>query len=75
MPALRADHPPSPLRRRLLQAAVGVAGLAVSGGGARLLARPNFRDYPFTLGVASGEPSVDGFVLWTRLAPDPLHGP
>jgi len=74
MPALRADHPPSPLRRRLLQAAVGVAGLAVSGGGARLLARPNFRDYPFTLGVASGEPSVDGFVLWTRFAPDPLHG-
>ncbi len=27
---------------------------------------------PFTLGVASGEPSTDGFVLWTRLAPDPL---
>ncbi|WP_119420583.1 alkaline phosphatase D family protein [Desertibaculum subflavum] len=29
---------------------------------------------PFTLGVASGEPSADGFVLWTRLAPDPLAG-
>lgn len=29
---------------------------------------------PFTLGVASGDPSSDGFVLWTRLAPDPLHG-
>ncbi|OHV25436.1 hypothetical protein BBK14_22160 [Parafrankia soli] len=28
--------------------------------------------YPFTLGVASGEPSADGFVLWTRLAPRPL---
>lgn len=27
---------------------------------------------PFTLGVASGEPSPDGFVLWTRLAPEPL---
>lgn len=27
---------------------------------------------PFTLGVASGEPSPDGFVIWTRLAPDPL---
>jgi alkaline phosphatase D len=26
------------------------------------------------LGVASGEPSPDGFVLWTRLAPDPLNG-
>ncbi|MFI6813824.1 alkaline phosphatase D family protein [Nonomuraea sp. NPDC050328] len=27
---------------------------------------------PFTLGVASGDPSKDGFVLWTRLATDPL---
>jgi alkaline phosphatase D len=28
--------------------------------------------YPFTLGVASGQPSPDGFVLWTRLAVEPL---
>src|SRR3954468_10044631 len=28
--------------------------------------------YPFTLGVASGDPDHDGFVLWTRLAPAPL---
>jgi alkaline phosphatase D len=27
---------------------------------------------PFALGVASGAPRPDGFVLWTRLAPDPL---
>jgi alkaline phosphatase D len=27
---------------------------------------------PFTQGVASGDPATDGFVLWTRLAPDPL---
>jgi alkaline phosphatase D len=27
---------------------------------------------PFTLGVASCEPSPDGVVLWTRLAPQPL---
>ncbi len=26
---------------------------------------------PFTLGVASGSPSPDGFVIWTRIAPDP----
>ncbi|WP_083787356.1 alkaline phosphatase D family protein [Stackebrandtia nassauensis] len=26
----------------------------------------------FTLGVASGDPAPDGFVLWTRLAPDAL---
>jgi alkaline phosphatase D len=29
---------------------------------------------PFTLGVASGAPRTDGFVLWTRLAPNPLTG-
>jgi alkaline phosphatase D len=33
-----------------------------------------FRTNPFTLGVASGDPLPDGIVLWTRLAPDPLHG-
>jgi alkaline phosphatase D len=27
---------------------------------------------PFTLGVASGEPTHESVVLWTRLAPDPL---
>lgn len=27
---------------------------------------------PFPLGVASGDPLPDGFVLWTRLAPEPL---
>jgi alkaline phosphatase D len=35
-------------------------------------ARPDLRTDPFTLGVASGDPSSDGFVLWTRLAPDPM---
>jgi len=29
---------------------------------------------PFTLGVASGDPDPTSVVLWTRLAPDPLHG-
>ncbi len=28
---------------------------------------------PFKLGVASGDPSPDGFVIWTRLAPEPLE--
>ena len=31
-------------------------------------------DYPFNLGIASGDPAPDGVVLWTRLAPDPLNG-
>jgi alkaline phosphatase D len=34
--------------------------------------RPRFERSPFTLGVASGDPTDDGVVLWTRLAPDPL---
>jgi alkaline phosphatase D len=29
----------------------------------------DWRDDPFTLGVAAGVPRPDGFVLWTRLAP------
>lgn len=30
------------------------------------------KEYPFTLGVASGDPAEDSVVLWTRLATDPL---
>lgn len=37
------------------------------------LADPIFLTYPFQLGVASGDPSADGFVIWTRLAPDPFE--
>jgi alkaline phosphatase D len=39
-------------------------------------ARQNVKlsDQPFQLGVASGDPSPDGFVIWTRLAPKPLEG-
>ena len=33
----------------------------------------SFADYPFRLGVASGDPSHEGTVLWTRLAPQPLE--
>ena len=35
---------------------------------------PQFPGPPFSLGVASGDPSPDGVVLWTRLAPVPLEG-
>ncbi|HEY6740438.1 MAG TPA: alkaline phosphatase D family protein [Actinopolymorphaceae bacterium] len=33
----------------------------------------SFADYPFTLGVASGDPLPDSVILWTRLAPRPLQ--
>jgi alkaline phosphatase D len=29
--------------------------------------------YPFALGVASGDPAPDGFVIWTKIAPKPLE--
>jgi alkaline phosphatase D len=35
-------------------------------------ARAQFKDFPFSLGIASGDPAPDGFVIWTRLAPQPL---
>ncbi|RZM34000.1 MAG: alkaline phosphatase, partial [Sphingomonas sp.] len=38
-----------------------------------LIADPRFPNPPFTLGVASGDPDADGFVIWTRLAPLPLE--
>src|SRR5829696_4766000 len=35
--------------------------------------RVSFPADPFRLGVASGDPSSTGVVLWTRLAPRPLE--
>ena len=40
--------------------------------GEKEAAAAKFPSYPFTLGVASGDPLPDSVVLWTRLAPDPL---
>jgi alkaline phosphatase D len=53
-----------------------IGGLAIVGAGAlaRVQGRPRWDASPFTLGVASGDPSENGVVLWTRLAPDPLTG-
>lgn len=33
-----------------------------------------FEEYPFQLGVTSGDPVEDGVVLWTRLATKPVEG-
>jgi len=55
-------------RRQLIG---GSATLATGFVASRYFARAA-DGYPFTLGVASGEPTHDGFVLWTRLAPTPL---
>lgn len=42
------------------------ARVAQRGAGVRAIR------FPFELGVASGDPTPDGMVLWTRLAPAPL---
>lgn len=54
------------LTRRTLIGGLTTAWLATYGSTAVAAATP------FTQGVASGDPASDGFVLWTRLAPDPL---
>ena len=64
-------------RRRMLQAISSTAVAWPFLNLPRAIAadrRAVFADTPFTLGVASGDPSPDGFVLWTRLAPDPVNG-
>ena len=62
--------------RRTFLGLSGMSAAAVVFGAApfteQAVARPNFSDYPFSLGVASGDPKPHGAVLWTRLAPEPL---
>jgi alkaline phosphatase D len=50
-------------------ALTGLAGLSQIplAGSAVGAPRPRGGDYPFKLGVASGDPHPDGFVIWTRL--------
>src|SRR3546814_8321196 len=62
--------------RRTLLRAGGHAALFAALARTPALAAPKFLDDPFALGVASGDPAPDGFVIWTRLAPRPLepHG-
>jgi len=62
-------------RRQVIAAARTLALGAILAPVSAPIAQPRrFRDDPFTLGVASGEPASDGFVIWTRFAPDPLNG-
>lgn len=62
-------------RRSLLKSGAGLLLVSGLAGHAAVLARPLGAN-PFTLGVASGDPWPDGFVIWTRLATRPLdeHG-
>ncbi|EGY01290.1 Alkaline phosphatase D [Nitrospirillum viridazoti Y2] len=65
---------PEATRRALLKtfgATAATTFLLPSSVGSAL-AQAAFSNDPFSLGVASGDPLPDGFVLWTRLAPEPL---
>ncbi len=68
----------SPTSRRRFLAGAATAAIALGlqrSESVTFAERPGrLADDPFTLGVASGDPSPSGVVLWTRLAPDPLHG-
>jgi phosphodiesterase/alkaline phosphatase D-like protein len=62
-------------RRHLIEQ----AALATAAAHALWLPRsawsqPRISSNPFTLGIASGSPTHDGIVLWTRLAPTGLLG-
>jgi alkaline phosphatase D len=59
-------------RRFVTRAAAGLAGLALLPG-SDVRAMTGVGADPFTLGVASGDPTSGGVVLWTRLAPRPLE--
>jgi alkaline phosphatase D len=62
-------------RRTLITSGLG-AGLVIALPGTAVAdprnAEASLPTDPFTLGVASGDPWPDGFVLWTRLALNPL---
>src|SRR5688500_6815314 len=61
-------------RRRFLVFTGALAGTALyaQARGDLAQAAPPLPDYPFRLGVASGDPIPGGVSLWTRLAPEPL---
>ncbi|OYX81010.1 MAG: alkaline phosphatase [Brevundimonas sp. 32-68-21] len=61
--------PTLPMNRRLLLGGLVAASLVLRFGRAQAQAGGA---YVFPLGVASGDPAPDGFVLWTRLAVDPV---
>ncbi|MBI5128521.1 MAG: alkaline phosphatase D family protein [Rhodopseudomonas palustris] len=59
-------------RRTVLRGALGAGLAGTLPSAVRAADRISFKSDPFILGIASGDPAPDGFVLWTRLAPEPL---
>ena len=61
-------------RRTFLGGGLSAFALAVATFPSRPQQPVTGSSYPFSLGVASGDPLPGGAVLWTRLAPEPLSG-
>ncbi|MFD6856889.1 alkaline phosphatase D family protein [Rhodococcus sp. NPDC060090] len=63
-------------RRSFLTADLGISIVttvtSVSATGCGRARASGLKGDPFMLGVASGDPAPDGFVIWTRLALDPI---
>jgi alkaline phosphatase D len=57
-------------RRQILSTATIASTLTAP---AIVKAQKWFAGYPFALGVTSGDPAPDGFVIWTKLAPKPFE--
>src|SRR4051812_9897653 len=69
-------HPAMSVSRRQFLGTTSLAAAAAWSSRAIGALKQNVKlpDHPFQCGVASGDPSPDGFVIWTRLAPKPLEG-
>ena len=77
IPPMYPIRPPGGVNRRsFLAGSVSLAAAVLGREHAygAVTRTPVFSADPFSLGVASGDPAPDGFVLWTRLAPKPLEG-
>ncbi len=61
-------------RRQFVQgSALALAGCSAFREDTAGLYQSGEKEYPFRLGVASGDPTSDGVILWTRLVPEPLN--
>lgn len=64
------------INRRNLLRGLGASALLTASGSLfsrSVWGNPLFSSYPFSLGVSSGDPAPDGFVIWTKIAPKPLE--
>ena len=60
-------------RRTFILGSAAAAGAVALPFGALSASAATVTPYPFTLGIASGDPAPDSVVLWTRLAPSPTN--